>query len=194
MEKYRLLPDKDASAKYGTSIYRVQELKNFGDVKAGQLGGFVHCERNLSNENTCWVYPDAVVLGNANVSGKAQIRKHAVVADCAIVTDCAVVTDCAEILAHAQVVDSAIVTGTTKVMNFSVFDQKTTNLQNTTSITIESKQGIEAKRQALEQELKACEKKIGRNKRYNIMATVSFGFGIYLTVSSNFNNSILGLF
>ncbi len=159
MEKYRLLPDKDASAKYGTSIYRVQELKNFGDVKAGQLGGFVHCERNLSNENTCWVYPDAVVLGNANVSGKAQICKHAVVADCAIVTDCAVVTDCAEILAHAQVVDSAIVTGTTKVMNFSVFDQKTTNLQNTTSITIESKQGIEAKRQALEQELKACEKK-----------------------------------
>lgn len=50
-------------------------LKDFGNVKKGDIGGFVESEDNLSQDDDCWIYDNAVVCGNArikneNVGGK----------------------------------------------------------------------------------------------------------------------------
>lgn len=42
-------------------------------VKAGELGGYVAGERNLSHDGTCWVADNAQVYGNAQVFDYAEV-------------------------------------------------------------------------------------------------------------------------
>ena len=48
-------------------------LKDFGNVRAGDIGGKVRSYENLSQQGLCWVYPDSVVAGKAVVSGNARV-------------------------------------------------------------------------------------------------------------------------
>ena len=57
---------------YGKKLFRIKALIDFGDVKCGEVGGFVEKEENLSQEDNAWVYGDARVSGNARVSGDAD--------------------------------------------------------------------------------------------------------------------------
>ena len=53
-KKYRLT---DITIKvYGIALHRIQALKDFGDVKKGDFGGWVEKEENLSQEGNCWIY------------------------------------------------------------------------------------------------------------------------------------------
>tara|TARA_B110000503_G_C7114660_1_gene399773 strand:- start:1389 stop:1691 length:303 start_codon:yes stop_codon:yes gene_type:complete len=71
MKKYELVPTD--------SMYRIRALKDFSDVKAGDLGGFVEHESNLSQNGDCWVYDDAKVHGYARVYGDAKVSDYAVI-------------------------------------------------------------------------------------------------------------------
>ena len=51
-------------------LYRIKALKDFSDVKTGEIGGFVESENNLSQEVSCWIYGDAIVI-----QGLRKIRK-----------------------------------------------------------------------------------------------------------------------
>lgn len=102
-------------------------IRSFGGVKAGQLGGFVEKEENLSHEGDCFVFDDAVVcddarveknslvMDNALIFGNALLTDNAIVVDNAILKDRVVVrgdseiTDSAVISENAQVLDSALV-------------------------------------------------------------------------------------
>ena len=48
---------------------RVVALIDFGNIKTGDVGGFVESENNLSHDGLCWVYGNARVYGNAQVFG-----------------------------------------------------------------------------------------------------------------------------
>jgi hypothetical protein len=61
----------------GKILYRIKALKDFGDVKAGDVGGYIEKESNLSQEGDCWVFPMAKVSGNAKVYGYAEICGNA---------------------------------------------------------------------------------------------------------------------
>ena len=39
----------------GQTLYRIQALMDFRDVKTGDLGGWVESEYNLSQKGLCWV-------------------------------------------------------------------------------------------------------------------------------------------
>lgn len=56
-------------------------------VKAGDLGGYIESEDNLSHEGECWVTEGAVVYENAQVTGDAYIDGFARVYGNAVVTD-----------------------------------------------------------------------------------------------------------
>ena len=45
----------------GRMLHRIRALTNFGTVKAGDLGGWIEKEENLSQDGNCWVYGDAIV-------------------------------------------------------------------------------------------------------------------------------------
>src|SRR5205823_3763851 len=85
-KKYELMRDQQVIAG-GVTLYRIRALRDFGKVKAGDLGGFLESERNLSHEGDCWVadearvYGDALVSHDARVYGRAEVYDHARISD-----------------------------------------------------------------------------------------------------------------
>lgn len=63
----------------GVELFRIRALQDFRDVKAGDLGGYIEKEENLSQYDYCWVYYNAKVFGDARVSGNARVYGNAMV-------------------------------------------------------------------------------------------------------------------
>ena len=57
----------------GVVLHRIKALGDFRDVEAGDLGGWVESERNLSHDGNAWVYDNARVCGNAWVDGNDHL-------------------------------------------------------------------------------------------------------------------------
>ena len=71
MKKYRLTEE---TTKVGNRpLYRIQALRDFGNVKEGDIGGYIESEKNLSQDGNAWVSGDAWVYGNARVSDDARV-------------------------------------------------------------------------------------------------------------------------
>ena len=110
MNKYELVND-DSIKWNGRTLCRVQALKDFGDVKKGDLGGYVESESNLSQTGNAWVYDNAKVYDDAQVIENAKIYSNAEVYGCARVSGNAQIAD------NAQVFDSAHVYEFARVYN-----------------------------------------------------------------------------
>ena len=67
LEKYELTDKKN-----DLGLYQIRALKDFADVKEGDLGGWVASEQNLSQIGNCWVY------GNAWVSDNARVKQNVI--------------------------------------------------------------------------------------------------------------------
>lgn len=62
---------------FGTKLFRIKALAEFGNVKKGEFGGYVEKEENLNHEGNAWVYGNARVCGNARVYGDARVCGNA---------------------------------------------------------------------------------------------------------------------
>lgn len=47
-------------------LHRIRAVTDFGMVKAGELGGWIEKEENLSQEGKAWISDEAEVYGNAS--------------------------------------------------------------------------------------------------------------------------------
>lgn len=73
-KKYELL---DETIEHnGRTLYRIKALKDFDDVKRGDLGGYVQSENNLSHEDNCWLYDKSKVYDLAKVSKFTKMYDH----------------------------------------------------------------------------------------------------------------------
>lgn len=79
MKKYELTNETIQTE--GKKLHRIKALIDFGDVKAGDLGGFIEKESNLRHLGNAWVYDNARVCGNASVCGNARVYDDARVCD-----------------------------------------------------------------------------------------------------------------
>ena len=113
-KKYELLKD-DYKEVYRFKLYRIRALKDFGDVKKGEVGGYIEKEENLSQKNTCWVYGEAMVYGSAEVYGEAKVYGKAKVFGKAEVFREARVYDKAEVYWEAKVFEKARVYGEAEI-------------------------------------------------------------------------------
>jgi len=77
--------------KSGEDEARIRALRSFGDVKKGDIGGFIESEKNLSHNGDCWVYDNARVYGKALVTDNARVGKTAKISGNALVFDDALV-------------------------------------------------------------------------------------------------------
>ena len=66
MRKYELGESKQFR---GLTIYRIVALRDFSDVKTGDVGGWVAGKHNLSHEGLCWIYGNVVVTGAMQIVG-----------------------------------------------------------------------------------------------------------------------------
>jgi NDP-sugar pyrophosphorylase family protein len=139
--KFELIPsDKEG-------LFRIKALRNFSDVKKGDIGGYVEKEYNLSHYGDCWIYGDAIVANyarvydNAWVLGNAKVYNNATIAGSALVFGDARVYGNAKVRGNAQVYGNAKVYGDALVNGYaSIYGDaviKKTNdylvLQNTQS-------------------------------------------------------------
>lgn len=108
MPKYKIM--KRNHGRCGLiKVYRIKALRDFGNVKKGDLGGYIESEDNLSHEGTAWIYDDAEVYGDARVYedakvlGKAEIDGNAKIFGKATVAGNAMVSGKANIFGNATV-------------------------------------------------------------------------------------------
>ena len=85
------------------TLFQIQALKDFGNIKAGDLGGYIEKESNLSQEGDCWIYGNAIVYDNARVFDNAKVCDDAQVYGNAIVYDEAIVGGNVEVSGNARV-------------------------------------------------------------------------------------------
>jgi len=119
MQKYELI-DEPYSFN-GHTIRRIRALRDFGNVKAGDLGGWLEFEDNLSHDGDCWVADNAKVMDSAQVKDNAIVRGNAKIEDQAQVYGCAIVEEYAEVkgkagvFVHAKVGGYALIVGWTEI-------------------------------------------------------------------------------
>ena len=89
MKKYELIKEsKDYFL--GREMFRIRALKDFGNVKAGDIGGWVCSYNNLSQEGNCWIYDNAECLDNARIFDNAMMFDNAIMFGNSVMYDNAV--------------------------------------------------------------------------------------------------------
>ena len=105
----------------GRTLFRIKALISFGNVKAGELGGYIEKEGNLSHEGNAWVYDNARVYDNAWVYDNAEVYGDARVYGNAWVYDNAWVCGDAWVYDNARVCGNAWVCGNADIATISRF-------------------------------------------------------------------------
>ena len=131
MKKYELT--EETINVFGKTLHRIRATRDFSNVHAGDLGGFIENELNLSHDRDTWVYGnawaygearvygnalvggDARVGGNASVSGDARVEGKALVGGDARVEGNALVSGNARVEGNARVYGEALVCGNARV-------------------------------------------------------------------------------
>lgn len=114
--KYELLKDNYINYE-GKILYRIRALRDFSNVKAGDVGGYVQSEDNLSHKGDCWVYYNAKVFNNAKIHDNARIYGNAQIYGDAEVFGSARIHGNAKIYDEAGIFDNATVFENTRVCN-----------------------------------------------------------------------------
>lgn len=144
MKKYELT--SETLLYVGHILHRIKAVKDFGSVKAGEFGGWIENEKNLSQDDNAWIYGEAMVFGNAKVCDCAEVHNNAkvfgnarvfdyarvnnnaIVDGNAVVYDNAIVSNYANVCENAKVCDNAMVYGLTSIFgNARIFGKATIN-------------------------------------------------------------------
>ena len=99
----------------GVKLFRIKALIEFGNVKAGDLGGYIEKEENLSHMGNAWVSGDTRISGDAQVSGDARVFGDARVSGNAWVSGDTRVSGDAWVFGDARVSGNARVSGDAQV-------------------------------------------------------------------------------
>jgi hypothetical protein len=75
IKKYELT--NETKVVLGRTLYRIRAIKDFGNVKRGDLGGFIEGEENLAHIGNAWIGENAWVFGNTYVYGNAYVHENA---------------------------------------------------------------------------------------------------------------------
>ena len=104
----------------GITLFRIKALVDFGNVKSGDLGGFVEKEENLSMYGDAWVYGNARVCGDSLVCGNARVYGDSLVCGNARVCGDSLVCGNARVCGDSLVCGDAWVYGNARVCGDSL--------------------------------------------------------------------------
>lgn len=96
-------------------LHRIKALRDFGDVKKGDIGGYIENENSLSHEGLCWVYNNAKIYGYSEIFDNAKISGNAEVFGYSEIFGNAKIYGNARIFGDAEVYDNAEVYGYAKI-------------------------------------------------------------------------------
>ena len=105
--KFKLLKDQSITI-FGRKLFKIKALISFGNIKAGENGGYVESEKNLNQLGAAWVYGAARVYGDARVYGAARVSGDARVYGAAWVYGAARVSGAARVYGAAKIIKIVI--------------------------------------------------------------------------------------
>lgn len=117
--KYELVKNDSIEVRDHT-LYRIKALKDFNNVKKGDLGGYIEKPYNLDQKDNCWVYDNAKVYQNAKIYGNATAHDDAEISGNALIYDEAIISGFAKVYEHARVFGTSFVTD-----NAQIFKEET---------------------------------------------------------------------
>ena len=91
-KKYQLLKSNRTSPD-GAPLYQIKAKTDFGDIKAGTLGGYIQSEKNLSLYDNSWIDEGATVYGEARVQGNAHIQGKSTISDNIVISNSGIKTE-----------------------------------------------------------------------------------------------------
>ena len=81
MKKYEFTGETKVSkanevggGKDGIVLHQIRAIRDFGEVKAGDLGGWIESEQNLSHQFNSWVDANGEIYGNILLADNAYIN------------------------------------------------------------------------------------------------------------------------
>lgn len=98
-----------------TVLHRIVALRDFGNVKKGDKGGFVEGYKNLSQIGNCWIFDNAKVYNNARICNDARIFHNAEVCDNVKVYDNSKILDNAKVYNDARIYDNSYIHHDTRI-------------------------------------------------------------------------------
>lgn len=119
---------------YGIRMFRIQAKKTFEchgiAVFAGELGGWVESENNLSQDGSCWIFDNAtayeqsVVSGNAMMTGNSQAYGHSSVSENSVLTDRSKIFERASIYGNAEMTGDTCAFGQAEIFGSALLIER----------------------------------------------------------------------
>ena len=114
MKKYEILMDKENTIEFnGRTLHRIKALKDFGNVKKGEVGGYVQNENNLSHKGNCWIYNNAKAMDNS------RVYDNSVMCDNSEMYDDSRMYDDSVIYSNSKMYGNSIMYGNSKMYDYS---------------------------------------------------------------------------
>ena len=129
MEKYELIKESKTTF-IGRDIYRIRALKDFGNVKVGDIGGWVCSEDNLSQKGNCWIYDNAKCLDKARMFDNAKMYDNAEMYGNAKMYDNSRMSGDARMYDNAEMYDNAKMFDSSKMFNNAMMYDDTKMFDN----------------------------------------------------------------
>lgn len=107
-----------------TILHQIKSLQSFSDVSAGDLGGWIESEANLSQNDEAWIYEDSYVYEHAYVYGNAKVTKCSCVSGHAHIYDDAIIEN-SNVCGNAQIFGNAYIIKSHIDGHVQVFDNTT---------------------------------------------------------------------
>lgn len=120
----------------GIVLKRIVALRNFGQVTKGDIGGWIEKRENLSQSDTCWIFDEACVYGDAKVDYKAEVSMNAEVSGFAEVSGKARISGNAKITDYAKVFGATSISGDTVISGNAVIRDYASVQENVNGDTI----------------------------------------------------------
>ena len=120
MKKYEILMDKKNTIEFeGRTLYRIRALRDFNDVKKGDLGGYVEAESNLSQEGDCWIYNNAKSMDNSRMYGNSRMYDDSKMYNSSAMHEDSEMYDNSEMFDNSEIYDSSIMHDNCRMYNDS---------------------------------------------------------------------------
>ena len=121
MKKYEILMDKEYTIEFeGRTLHRIRALKDFGDVRKGDLGGFVENENNLSQDGNCWIYDNAKAIDYSEMYDNSSIHDNSIMFDNSEMYDNSIMSDNSEMHGNSEMYDNSRMYDNSKMYNNSI--------------------------------------------------------------------------
>ena len=103
----------------GKTLYRIKAVKDFNDVRAGDLGGYIQHEFNLSQRGNCWLYNESCAYDYSQVKDDAIMRDYSMICEQAVLRDKAYMNCHSKASGMALISDDSYLTDYAHITDFS---------------------------------------------------------------------------